>query len=290
MVFEASPITPAIGAEITGIDLSKPCSHTDTDRIYQALLDYQVIFFRNQSLTAQLHLDLACSFGNLEPPHPIYPCLEDYPEVMVLDFDGNRPQDTNVWHTDLTFKGTSPFAAILHCKTAPPCGGDTLWASLSAAYDALPEGVKSDIAELRAVNDMGDFRNIFTRGEPDGDATNLAVAHSRLGNAIHPLVKIHPATGRTLLFCNPAFTVHVEGLTAADSARLLGYLFSHLTKPEFQMRFQWHQNDVAIWDNRCTMHYALYDYSPYRRTMHRVAVINDKRCDEALADATHRVA
>lgn len=276
-----SQLTPAIGAEISGIDLSEPLTDSVSDAIYQWLMDYQVIFFRNQEISPASHMALAQSLGEPEPPHPIYPHLHDHPSVMVLDFDGNNPQDTNVWHTDLTFKGSSPFASILYSRKVPPVGGDTLWASLSASYDALPDGMKSEIETLRGVNDMGDFRNNFTVGETDGDAQKLVQGHLSLGSAIHPLVKQHPVTGKRFLYCNPAFTVHIEGLTASNSARLLNYLFSHLTQPEFQVRFRWDNNTIAIWDNRCTMHYALYDYAPHRRIMHRVTVVNDRRADRA---------
>ena len=272
-------LTPAIGAEVTGLDLSQPLNPTRADQIYQLLIDHQVIFFRNQQISPDAHLALAKSLGTLEPPHPIYPHLPEHPQVMVLDFDGDNPQDTNVWHTDLTFKGTGPFASVLYSRRVPPVGGDTMWASLTAAYQALPDGLKSEIQNLRAVHDMGDFRNNFTVGEASGAAVKLVSAHTELGSAIHPLVKRHPTTGKPFVFYNPAFTSHVEGLTASNSARLLAYLTDHVTQPEFQVRFRWDDDVVAIWDNRCTMHYALYDYAPHRRVMHRVTVVNDQRAD-----------
>ncbi len=280
-------LTPRIGAEISDIDLSAPLTREVSDLIYRLLLEHQVIFLHNQYISPARHLELAQSLGDTEPPHPIYPHLPECPSVMVLDFDGNRPQDTNVWHTDLTFRGEVPFASILYSRTIPPVGGDTLWASLSMAYEALPEGMKRELADLRAINDLGDFRNNFTIGEADGDAEKLNQAYANLGSAIHPLVRHHPVTGAPILFCNPAFTVHIEGMKATDSARLLSYLFSHLTQPEFQVRFRWAPNDIVIWDNRCTMHYALYDYAPYRRVMHRVTVINDRRAKERVSDLSN---
>ncbi len=277
-------LTPAIGAEISGIDLSAPLTDEISDTIYQLLLDHQVLFFRNQDITPAAHVALAKSLGETEEPHPIYPHFPDYPGVMVLDFDGDNPQDTNVWHTDLTFKSNGPFCSILYSRKIPPVGGDTLWASLTAAYESLPDGIKEEVADLRAVNDMGDFRNNFIVGEPDGNAEKLNQAYSRLGSAIHPLVRLHPVTGAPFLFCNPAFTVHIEGLKATDSARLLAYLFDHITQPEYQVRFRWEKNAVAMWDNRCTMHYALYDYAPHRRIMHRVTVTNDRRADDLKSE------
>ena len=152
---------------------------------------------------------------------------------------------------------------------------------MTAAYDALPTGMKSDIANLRAVHDMSDFRNNFVCGEPDGNATRLVEAHVRLGSAIHPIVQYHPATGRPHLFCNPGFTMHVEGMTSVESRRLLAYLFDHMVRPEFQTRFKWSGDVVAIWDNTCTMHYAVSDYAPARRTMHRATIKTNRRISGA---------
>ena len=270
-------ITPALGAEISGLDLSKPLKHSACDTVYDLLIEHQVIFFRNQNMSSDLHVALAESFGQPQPPHPVYPSLESHPCVMVLDFGDDTPPDTNVWHTDLTFTESPPIASIIYSRQIPPVGGDTLWASLTAAFEALPDGVKADISNRRAVHDLGDFRNTFTQGESLGNAERLSRAHGKLGNAIHPLVKIHPVTAKPILYCNPAFTVHVEGLTASESRNLLNYLFEHVTKPEFQVRFKWTADTVAIWDNRCTMHFALNDYVPQRRTIHRVTVLDDKR-------------
>ena len=277
---EITRLTPAIGADISGIDLSTPIPEDTADLVYQLLMEHQVIFIRDVHITPAAQLELAESLGEPEQPHPLYPHVPEHPRVMVLDFDGINPQDTNVWHTDVTFKGKGPFASILYSRIIPPVGGDTLWASLCAAYDALPEGIKTEIANLRAVNDLGDFRNNFIVGEPDGNADKLNQGYLKMGSAIHPLVKRHPVTGRLFLFCNPAFTVHIEGMKATDSARLLTYLFSHITQPEFQVRLRWTENMIAIWDNRCTMHNALYDYAPHRRVVHRVTVINDRRADQ----------
>jgi taurine dioxygenase len=156
-----------------------------------------------------------------------------------------------------------------------------MWSSMTAAYDALPAGIKADIAELRAVHDMSDFRNNFTVNEPDGRAVKLDAAHQRFGSAIHPIVKSHPVTGRKFLFVNPGFAVHVVGMNSAGSRRLLAYLFDHITQPTFQVRFKWTNNTIAMWDNRCTMHLAIGDYLPHRRLMHRVTVTNDRRASVA---------
>jgi taurine dioxygenase len=168
----ATPLTPTIGAELSGLDFSKPISQADYDAVYDALIEYEVIFFRDQELTPAAHLDLARSFGEPEPPHPIYPYVAGYPQVMLLDRGPEAPPDNDQWHVDVSFKEDPPFASIIYSKQIPPLGGDTLWASRTAAYEALPDGIKAYIADLRAVHDMSDWRNLFTVGEPDGAATS----------------------------------------------------------------------------------------------------------------------
>ena len=276
-------LTPSIGAEITGIDLADPPDDETCDTLYRLLMEHQVIFLREQSMSPAAHMALAENFGEPEPPHPVYPHLEGFPSIMRLEFGGDAVPDTDVWHTDVTYQGSPPFTSVLHGHTIPPVGGDTLWLSMTAAYEGLSPGLKSDLSSVRCVHDMGDFRNNFTRGEPDGQALALADAHSRMGNAIHPLVQTHPATGRKYLFCNPGFTAHIEGMTASDSRSFLGFLFDHIIRPEYQVRFRWTRGDVAIWDNRCTMHYALGDYAPQRRIMHRITVTNDRRLETSPA-------
>ncbi len=149
------------------------------------------------------HMALAENFGEPEPPHPLYPHLEGYPSIMRLDFGGDAVPDTDVWHTDVTYRGSPPFASMLHGHTIPPVGGDTLWLSMTAAYERLSPGLKSDLSSVRCVHDMGDFRNNFTRGKPDGQASALADAHTRMGSAIHPLVQTHPATGQRIPVLQP---------------------------------------------------------------------------------------
>ena len=287
---KATRLTPTIGAELTGVDFSKPLSQSDYDAVYDALIEHQVIFFRDQNLSPQAHLDFAKSFGDPEPPHPYYPHLDGLPQVMLLDFGPHNPPNTDQWHTDVTFQPNPPFSSILYSVEIPPVGGDTLWCSTTAAYEALPDGIKADIAGLRAIHDMSDFRNKYTRGEPNGAATKLDQAYQKFGSALHPIVKFHPATGKPGLFANPGFTLQVEGLAAAQSRRLLAYLYDHMNQPQFQVRFKWTENCIAMWDNRCTMHFATSDYLPHRRRMHRVTVTNDARADLQVTDKVTRLA
>lgn len=268
-------LTPALGAEISGVDLAALPSAKTQDAIYRALLDHLVIFFRDQDIPPESHLAFARTFGEPEPPHPVYPHVPGFENIVHLANDVKTPPDTNGWHTDLTFQKEPPFASILLAREVPDCGGDTLWSSLYAAYDALPGDMKSHLADLKAVHDMGDFRNNFAEGENAGD--RLAAAMGRFGCAVHPVVKRHPATGRPFLFVNPSFTSHIAGLRSHESDNLLRYLYSHMERAEFQVRFRWRKNSLAMWDNRVTMHYAVADYLPAYRSMNRITVIRDRR-------------
>lgn len=275
--YNLEQITPTIGAEISNIDLSQDLSEEKLDQIYQDLIDYKVIFFRNQEISPKNHIALAKSFGEIEPPHPVYPHVKDFPEIVLLENDANNPPDTDEWHTDVTFKSDPAFASILYSKIIPPSGGDTLWCSLSAIYEALPDDTKKYLETLRAVHDMGSFRNNFIESDNEKSAQNVNEGFQKFGNAIHPIVKVHPISKNKLLYINPGFTSQIVGMNMTDSNNLLTYLFNFMNKPEFQIRFKWSANTIAIWDNRCTMHYAIGDYMPHHRQMNRITVLNDKR-------------
>lgn len=278
--YNLEQITPTIGAEISNIDLSQDLSEEKLDQIYQDLIDYKVIFFRNQEISPKNHIALAKSFGEIEPPHPVYPHVKDFPEIVLLENDANNPPDTDEWHTDVTFKSDPAFASILYSKIIPPSGGDTLWCSLSAIYEALPSDTKKYLETLRAVHDMGSFRNNFIDDDNEKSAQNVNEGFQKFGNAIHPIVKVHPISKNKLLYINPGFTSQIVGMNMTDSNNLLTYLFNFMNKPEFQIRFKWSTNTIAIWDNRCTMHYAIGDYMPHHRQMNRITVLNDKRDDK----------
>ena len=278
--YNLEQITPTIGAEISNIDLSQDLSEEKLDQIYQDLIDYKVIFFRNQEISPKNHIALAKSFGEIEPPHPVYPHVKDFPEIVLLENDANNPPDTDEWHTDVTFKSDPAFASILYSKIIPPSGGDTLWCSLSAIYEALPDDTKKYLETLRAVHDMGSFRNNFIDDDNEKSAQNVNEGFQKFGNAIHPMVKVHPISRNKLLYINPGFTSQIVGMNMTDSNNLLTYLFNFMNKPEFQIRFKWSANTIAIWDNRCTMHYAIGDYMPHHRQMNRITVLNDKRDDK----------
>lgn len=268
------PITPKIGAEIHGVDLSKPLPESTIEAIYQILVDYLVIFFRDQDISPQAHLDFAQAFGELDQPHPIYPNVPSYEQIVLLENDADNPPDTDDWHTDLTFRQNPPFASILFAHTVPPSGGDTLWANMYEAYSTLPDYIKAGLADLEAVHDMGAFRNDYIA---QGGVEALNAAMTKLGSAVHPVVKYHPITQRPYLYVNRSFTVHVLNMLVPESNRLLTYLLDHINNPSFQVRFRWRANSLAMWDNRVTQHYAVADYLPHRRRMHRITVLNDFR-------------
>ena len=278
---QAHKITPAIGAELKGVDLTAPLTSAATEGLYQALLEHQVIFLRDTSISPEVHLELAASFGEIDEPHPLYPHVDGFERIVKLENDSGAPPDTNSWHTDLTFKAQQPFASILVARVVPEVGGDTMWSSCYAAYDRLPDGMKADLEGLEAVHDMGDFRNSFGTSP---QALNDGMA--RFGHNIRPLIGKHPVTGRKFLNYNEAFITHINGLTANESNGLRVWLANHMNKPEDQIRWRWRAGDLAMWDNRCTMHYAVADYLPAYRCMNRITVVKDRREDAQLKEAS----
>ena len=267
-------ITGAIGAEISGVSLNNDLTTEVCNEIYEALIDNQVIFFRNQNITPEVHIQLAESFGEPEPPHPVYPHVEGYENIVLLKSGGGDVPDTNDWHKDMTFKTNPPFTSILHAVNIPKVGGDTLWSSTSAAYDNLSDGWKDQLEGLEAMHDIGTFRNDFYK-KGGIEAVNNALKDT--GSAVHRIIDTHPVSGLKYLNVNQSFTRHIVGMIQGESDRILHYLYQHMAKPEFQVRFRWRNNSIAIWDNRITHHYAICDYLPNIRHMQRVTVLNDKR-------------
>ena len=270
-----TPLTTSIGAELGGIDLGQPLTDSTMNTIYRALIDHLVIFVRGQEITPQQHLAFAQHFGRLDEPHPVYRHVQGFDRIVEFANDASNPPDTDGWHTDLTFKPDPPFASILVARDVPDSGGDTLWSSMYAAYDALPDEMKSRLDTLVALDNMGDFRNNFTMNQSSGEKRTDAMR--RFGCTIHKVVKTHPISGRKYLYVNESFAVHIIGKTARESRRLLNYLLDHIGRPEYQVRFKWSPGALAMWDNRCTQHYAVNDYLPAYRRMNRITVVEDKR-------------
>ena len=218
---------------------------------------------------------LANRLGPTSNTHHEYRSHVDEAEVVVLEWGGDRVPDAAEWHADMTYRANPPFASVLQAIVVPAAGGDTLWASMYSALDALPAGLRSELEHLEAVHDMGAFRTTaFRRG---GEA-ELADALWKAGSAVHPVVAHHPVTGRPYLNVSESFTRFIIGLSAPESARILTLLFDQINRPEHHTRVRWEPGTVAIWDNRATQHYAVADYLPHRRVMHRVAVDRDLRC------------
>jgi taurine dioxygenase len=278
---KAQKVTPAIGAVLEGLDLQAPLTPQVADGIYGALMEHQVIVIRGADIPPARHLELAQSFGELDAPHPLYPHVEGFERIVKLENDSGAPPDTNCWHTDLTFKREQPFASILIARHVPEVGGDTMWSSCYAAYDRLPEGMKSDLEGLEAIHDMGDFRNSFGQS-PE----RLNEGMARFGHMIRPLIGTHPVTGRKFLNFNEAFVVHINGMGTSEANALKIWLTNHMNAPEDQMRWRWTKGDLVMWDNRCTMHYAVADYLPEYRCMNRITVVKDARLGQSLKEAS----
>ena len=273
-MLKVTPLTPSIGAIISKVSLNKDLNSGTIEQIYSALIKHQVVFFRDQNISPETHLKLAESLGEIDPGHPVYPHVEGYQSIVLLKNDANNRPDTNDWHKDLTFKESPPFASILHGVKVPKVGGDTLWASMSAAYDQLPNGWKDHLEELEAIHDMGTFRNDFYK---EGGIDSVNNALKNVGSAVHKVIGTHPISGLKYLNVNQSFTRNIVNESQGPSDHILQFLFQHISKPEFQVRFHWEDNSVAIWDNRITQHYAVFDYLPEFRHMQRVTVVNDKR-------------
>lgn len=268
-----SSIKPTIGASVSGVDLNHL---TDDDKatLKNALLTHQVLFFKAQNLTSQSQVALASLFGKLHI-HPVFPTVPDVPQVIVLDSHQTDLRDNELWHTDVTFSKTPPMGCVLRAVKIPPTGGDTLWASLSSAFDTLDDDTK---AFLRGKTATHDIRLSFPKerfGQSQADDEKLKKAIADNPPLSHPVVRTHPETGKECLFVSEGFTSHIDGLSERESRELLDKLFAHSTQDAFTIRHQWQAGDVVIWDNRATQHKALFDYGNAHRIMHRATVVGD---------------
>jgi taurine dioxygenase len=268
-------LTPTIGAVVSGIDLREDHADAVIDDIRAALLTHKVLFFEDQDLTPERQRDFALRFGELHT-HPLYPGEASVPEIMILDNHAQNPTDNDHWHTDVTFLERPALGAILHARVLPPAGGDTLWASMTAAYEALSPSLRGYLETLSAVHDLA--HAFAADGLVAGAAGREAYEKARAENppVIHPVVRTHPETGQNGLFVNSGFTSRIKGLRHAESRALLDFLYAHVQKPEFCVRWRWREGSVAFWDNRCTQHYAVNDYLPHRRVMTRATIFGDR--------------
>lgn len=270
------PLGAVMGARITGLDLSRPIDQGAVDDVLEALAKHQFIVLPDQHISPEQQRDFGAAMGTLNV-HPHMESLEGFPEVLniakeaddTLNFGGG-------WHTDLTFLEEPPLGSVLYARDIPARGGDTLFAHMGAAYDALSAGLKNMLEGLVAVHTA---RNIYGEkgvySSSDHPAKNRDVEEAS-NTCEHPVIRTHPVSGQKLIFVNPAFTYNFKGMTRAESKPLLNYLCEFATQPQFVYRHCWQVNDVAMWDNRSTQHYALNDYQGSRRVMHRVTVDGDK--------------
>ena len=274
MSLTVTPISSALGAEIDGVDLTQPLSLEQRDAIEQALLQHQVIFFKNQVITPQQQARFAANFGDLHI-HPIYPNVPEQPEVLVLDTAVTDVRDNAVWHTDVTFLPTPALGAVLSAKQLPAFGGDTLWASGIAAFEGLSKPLQVLLDGLTATHDFTKSFPLERFGSTPEDLQRWEQTRKNNPPLSHPVVRTHPVSGRKSLFVNEGFTSKINELSEAESDAILKLLFAHATRPEYTIRWRWQENDVAFWDNRVTQHYAVDDYRPNRRVMHRATILGD---------------
>ncbi|NWB94350.1 taurine dioxygenase [Pseudomonas gingeri] len=268
------PLSAALGAQIDGVALNRPLTVEHRDAIQQALLKYQVLFFRNQPLDPAQQVAFARYFGDLHI-HPIYPNVPEQPEVMVLDTALTDVRDNAIWHTDVTFLPTPALGAVLSAKQLPAFGGDTLWASGIAAFEALSAPLRQLLDGLTATHNFIKSFPLERFGNTPEDLARWEETRKKNPPLSHPVIRTHPVSGRKALFVNDGFTTRINELEEAESEAILKLLFAHATRPEFTIRWRWQENDVAFWDNRVTQHYAVDDYRPNRRVMHRATILGD---------------
>lgn len=270
--FGLTPLGPTIGAEVDGVDLGAPMDDELHAELHRALLEWKVLFFRDQDITRAQQRAFAERWGDLER-HPFYryvhPDQADA-DVVTLAKDAMAGGVENEWHADITWHECPSFGAVLRAVEVPELGGDTLWADAGAAYDGLPAELRERIDGLVATHD---WRHTFGLAMPPEAVAELSPQFPPIE---HPVVRVHPETGRRTLFVNAIFTTGIVGMEPAESDALLARLYREVGRPEYQCRFRWTPGAVAFWDNRATQHYASSDYWPQRRVMDRISIAGDR--------------
>ena len=267
------PLSGSIGAELSGIDLSRDLPDETIATIRQAWLDHGVIFFRDQNLPPARFLALARRFGEVVE-YPFVKGLADYPEIIpVIKLEHERSNFGGVWHTDTAYLDVPPMGTMLIAREVPQAGGDTVFASGTHAYEALSDGMKRLLDGLKGVNTSAKADVTKTREDRIKDSARNDARKEY--EAAHPVVRTHPETGRKSLYVNIAHTQRLAGMTDEESAGVLNYLFQHQIRPEFTCRFRWEPGSIAFWDNRCVLHNPINDYHGHRRVMHRITLAGD---------------
>ena len=266
-------VAGAIGAELQGINLTDGVDAKLAATLRSVLNEHEVLFLRDQAISAADHRALAEVFGPLQT-HPAYGTVEGLPEVMILESTRENPSKIEVWHSDMTFRQHPPSVTVLRGITIPGVGGDTLFASMTAAYEGLSPGMQGYLEGLTAVHDFSHgFRESLA--EPGG-RERLADAVAANPPVRHPVVQTHPETGKKVLFVNALFTTHIEGLPPLESAEVLQFLWRHASLPEFTCRFRWAPDSLVLWDNRSMQHKPVNDFFPATRRLHRVVSEGDQ--------------
>ena len=260
-----------LGAEISGVDLRKPLSDEQFKAIDEALVEHELIIFRDQDINSDQLMAFGRRFGPLTV-HPFAPNEgKNAPELIKFRNDETTPPfGTDVWHSDETFRTEPPMATILCAKEVPAVGGDTMFASMSAAFDGLSDRMQNFVSGLEAIHDMKPFRPLF--GDSEEDRKKLQHFELLYPPVLHPVVRLHPVSGRKVLFVNPQFTLAIKDMDERESRTLLDTLFQQALIPEYQFRHHWEPNTLIVWDNRSVVHYAVHDYYPQRRYMERVTI------------------
>jgi taurine dioxygenase len=274
---DTTPLSPALGAEISGVDIARGIEDEQFAELRRAFVDYGVIFLRDQDITPDQHIAFAERWGNINV-NRFFKAMDTHPVIAEVRKEAH--QKTNIgaaWHTDHSYDQIPAMGSVLYAREVPRVGGDTLFASMNAAYEALSDGLKRMLSTMNAVHSS---RHSF--GEVAYVGKDAEEVGGRLGNtgaatqdAVHPVIIRHPLSGKPALYVNGEFTVKFEGWTPEESRPLLEYLYAHASRNEFTCRFGWREGSLAIWDNRATQHCALNDYQGQRRLMHRITIDGD---------------
>lgn len=267
----AKPFSPNLGAEIYGVDLSKPISDAQFTDIHRAFLDHQVLFFKNQNeIPAALHIEFGQRFGELHS-HPAAPTMRGFPEIFEIHATKNsKIANGEFWHSDVSCDEIPPLGTMLQIHIAPPCGGDTMFSDMYAAYSSLSKSFREFLDNLTATHES---EHIYAGRYADRGVLDQNINYP---TATHPVIRTHPDTGRKALFVNRTFTTRINELSAEESDAILKILFEQAEHVNHQIRFRWSLNDLAFWDNRCCMHRAIWDYWPEERKGRRVTIKGDR--------------
>ena len=270
--FNIKPFAPNLGAVITNVDLSNDINDAELRGIRDAFHKYQVLFFQNQSeISPKNHIKLGRCFGDLHI-HPAAPKMKNYPQIFEINTDRNSKiaNGAEDFHSDVSCDIEPPLGTMLQLHILPECGGDTMFANMYMAYEALSNPMQKFLSDLKASHESEHFYRGRYKTESNGESK------TEYPSAIHPIIRTHPETGKKAIFVNKFFTTRIVGLEPQESKFILDFLFSHIEKTEFQIRYRWNKNDMAFWDNRCTIHKALWDYFPHERKGRRVTIKGDK--------------